>query len=166
MDKIIYRKNQYVTSKEQAEALLAAMDEFVNNPVVGKTPPRPDLELMNILNSGLDWEWSEETRAEYEARKAREEREAAELALFKADNEAWKNARIRPWRNRKLAEWIDDTFLRPLLYDLTKEQEAERVKKRKELLDWPALDEFESYRSDEEVKALRPESPSWIGDNV
>ena len=165
MGKIIYRKNQYMTSSEQAEELLAAMDNFINNPVIGKPQPRLDIELMKIWNAGkrLEWEWSEESKAEYERRKEREKLTEEELALFKADNEAWKNARIRPWRNQKLAQWIDDTFVRPLLYDLTEKQEAERIKKRRELLDWPALPEFESYISDEEVDALRPEPPSWIG---
>lgn len=164
MDKIIYRKNQYVTSKEQAEDSLAAMDEFVKNPVIGRPRPRLDSELMKIWNGGqrLEWKWSEETQAEYDRRKSLEKLAEEELALFKSDSEAWKNAKIRPWRNRKLGEWIDDTFLRPLLYGLTKDQEAERVKKRRELLDWPALNKFENYRSDEEVEKLRPEAPSWI----
>lgn len=164
MEKIIYRKNQYVTSREQAEELLAAMDDFINTPVIGKPQPRLDIELMKIWNNGqrLEWEWSEETKTEYERRKELEKREAEELALFKADNKVWKNARIRPWRNQKLAQWIDDTFLRPLLYNLTGKQETERIKKRQELLDWPALDELESYKSDEEVQTLKPEAPSWI----
>jgi hypothetical protein len=165
MDKIIYRKNQFTTSKEQAEKLLAAMDDFVNSPTTtGKGQPRLDSELMKIWNGGqrLEWEWSEETRAEYERRKRLEKRVAEELVLFKADNEAWKNAKIRPWRNLKLAEWIDDTFIRPLLYDLTEKQATERVKKRQELLNWPARPEFESYMSDEKIAKFKPEAPSWI----
>lgn len=164
MGKIIYRKNQYVTSDERAEALLAAIDDFINNPVIGKGQPRLDAELMKIWNNGkrLEWEWSGETQVEYERRKERERLAAEELALFKADNEAWKDAKIRPWRNQKLAEWIDDTFVRPLFYDLTEKQEAERIEKRQELLDWLALPEFENYMSDEEVAEFKQEAPSWI----
>lgn len=164
MEKIIYRKNQYVTSREQAEALLAAMDDFVNNPVTDRAQPPLDLLLMKIWNSGkwLDWKWSEETEADYIRGIAREKAAEKELALFRSDNKAWKDAIIRPWRDIKLREWIDDTYIRPLFYDLTREQEAEKVRKRRELLDWPALSEFESYKTDEEVDALKPETPDWI----
>lgn len=167
MEKIIYRKNQYVTSREQAEVLLAAMDDFVNNPVTDRAQPPLDLLLMKIWNSGkrLDWEWSEETEAEYYWRKELEKAKAEKLALFKSDNKAWKDAVIRPWRDRKLREWIDDTFVRPLFYDLTREQKEERIKKRQELLDWPALPEFDEYRTLEEVDALKPKAPSWITNN-
>jgi len=164
MSKTIYRKNQYVISSEQAEKLLSAMDDFVNNPVIGKGQPRLDPELMKIWNSGqrLDWEWSEKTKVEYERKKALEDQALKKLALFKSDNDAWKNAIVRHWRNIKLVAWIDDTFTRPLLYNLTVEQETERVAKRQELLEWPALPELGSYKTDEELDVLQPSAPSWI----
>lgn len=168
METIIYRKNQYVTSRGQAEALLEAMDDFVKSPVsTGKGQPSLDSLLMKIWNSGerLDWKWSEETEADYIHGIAREKAAEKELALFRSDNKVWKDAVIRPWRDRKLREWIDDTYIRPLFYDLTREQEAEKVRKRRELLDWPALSDFDEYRTLEEVDALEPETPDWITNN-
>lgn len=163
MEKIIYRKNAFVISKEQVEALLTAMDDFIGKPEIGKAQPRLDLDLMTIWNKGkhLAWEWSEETESNWIRRKAREQEEKNRLDGFRSDNKAWKDAVIRPWRNLKLAEWIDDTFAKPLLYNLTPKQEAKRIKKRRELLDWPARPELESYKSDEELDALRPVAPDW-----
>lgn len=164
MKKIIYRKNNYIISKEQAEVLLTAMDDFVHNSVIGQAQPRLDDDLMEIWNNGerLEWEWSEETEAEYNLRMKREEADEKELALFKSDNEAWKDAKIRPWRDQKLTEWIDETFIKPLFYIFSSEEENERILKRQELLDWPALPDFDSYKTDEEVDALKPKVPGWI----
>lgn len=160
---IIYRKNDYITSRQQAEALMDAMDDFVKNNIE-QAQPRIDASLMKIWNNGerLEWEWSGETEAEYTGRMEREETAEKELALFKSDNEAWKDARIRPWRDLKLAEWIDETFIKPLFYILSSEEENERILKRQELLDWPGLTEFDNYKTGEEVDALKPKAPGWI----
>lgn len=160
----IYRKNNYTQTEEAARKLLDAMEDFINNPATGKPCPRLDSGLLKIWNSGqrLDWEWSEESEQKYHEKKQREKREADELALLKSDNEYFKNKKIRPLRDGWLREWIDDTFTRPLLFKLSSGQKAERVKKRKELLDWPSLADFESYKTDEEIDALKPDAPSWI----
>lgn len=160
----IYRKNSRVTTKAQAIALLEAQDDSINNPVIGKPAPMLDGQLLKIWNNGepLDWRWEEETVAGYVRRIAQEKAEAKELALLKSDTEHFKNVKLRSWRDRKLREWIDDTFLRPLLYDLKPAQEQERIDKRRELLDWPGLKDFEEYQSDEQIEDLKPSPPSWI----
>lgn len=160
----IYRKNYRVTTKAQAMALLEAQDDFINNIVIGKPAPLLDGQLLKIWNNGerLDWRWEEETVAGYVRRIAQEKAEAEELALLKSDNEHFKNVKLRLWRDRKLREWIDDTFLRPLLYDLKPPQEQERIDKRQELLDWPGSKAFEKYQTDEQIEDLQPSPPGWI----
>lgn len=160
-----YRKNHYVTTEAQAIALLDAMDDFINNPEIGKPQPRLDAVLWKIFNNNegrLDWEWEEETQQEYDKRLKQEKAEADELALLQSDNKRFKQMKIRSWRNVKLQEWIDITFLQPLKYALTPTEETERSDLRQELLDWPALTDFDNYKTDAEIDALKPSAPSWI----
>jgi len=162
----IYRKNRFIETKEQAESLLAEMDIFVKEPVIGKAQPMLDAHLLKIWNNGehLGWEWSDESQQEYDRRITKEQREAEQLAFWQdhANIEAWKNAKVRPWRNSKLYQWIDETFMKPLLYVLSSGQEAERIAKRQELLDWPGT--IGEYKTDAELEALRPSAPSWISE--
>jgi hypothetical protein len=160
----IYRKNYRVSTEAQAIALLAAQDEFINNPVIGRPAPILDEQLLNIWNGGehLEWQWDEETQQEYDGRIAQETAEADELALLQSDNTHFKNVKIRPWRDLQLRGWIDDTFIKPLKYALTPTQETERINLRQELLDWPALVDFDSYKTDAEIDALKPNAPSWV----
>lgn len=160
----IYRKNRYFATEAQVQAALTAYGDFYQSPPLGAAPPRLDAHLIKIWNGGnvLDWEWNDETQQEYDRRIAVEAAEAAELALLQSDNEYFKNKKIRPWRNSKLVEWIDITYIRPLLYALTSEQETERINKRQELLNWPGVTDFESYKTDAEIDALKPSAPSWI----
>lgn len=160
----IYRKNYRVTSKAQATALLEAWNDSINNPIMDRPAPMLDKQLLKIWNNGdyLEWRWEEETQAEYDQRIIRKQAEAEELALLKSDNEHFKNVKLRPWRNQKLKEWIDDTFLKPLLYKLKSPQKQERKDKRQELLNWPGLDDFKTYKTDEEIEGLKPSPPSWI----
>jgi hypothetical protein len=155
---IIYRKNPFVQTQEQALNILEAMDDFVNNPEPGKTPPDMDNELRYIWNNGdwLEWDWSDETEAEESTRLAEEEKEQR----LKDDLEYFKDVKIRPWRNQNLFEWIDDTFAKPLKYKLSSQQEVERAELHAELLDWPEL--FTEYKTDEEIDDLKPDPPSWI----
>lgn len=157
-----YRKNHIVTAKEAAEALLDELDEFILNPEPGKPWPQADSELIRIWNNGnrLDWEWSEESLQEYEQRTAKEKAEADLLELYQSDIEAWKDAKIRPVRAGLLFAWIDETYIKPLLYALTNEQETERIEKRQELLDWPET--FTEWIDDDGIDAARPTAPSWI----
>lgn len=160
----IYRKNNYISTKQKAIELLTAHDDFINKPVSGKAPPNLDGQLLKIWNGGerLTWEWEDETQEEYDRRIEEKVKVAESLALLKSDNVYFKNTKIRPWRDQKLREWIDDTFQRPLLFNLKTSQEQERIKKREELLDWPALNNFTSYKTDTEIDALKPDTPSWI----
>lgn len=160
----IYRKNYRVTTKAQAIALLEAQDDSINNPVIGKPAPMLDGQLLKIWNNGerLDWRWEEETKGEYERRIEQENAEAEELGCLKSDNKHFKNVKLRPWRDQKLREWIDDTFQRPLLYDFKPGQEQERIDKRQELLDWPGLKTFKKYQTDEQIEDLQPSPPSWV----
>lgn len=158
----IYRKNPLATSREEATALLYKMGEFVKNPILVGVPPQMDAELLAIWNGGdhLKWEWSEESQEEYDGRIAREKAAKKQLKKLKSDLEYFKNIKVRPWRNAKLAEWIDQTFVKPLFFDLTDEQKAERISLRNSLCDWPEL--FDKYVDDSEIDALKPSAPSWI----
>lgn len=159
-----YRKNHKIQTQSEAEALLAAADDFINNPAPGKTSPNLDEHLRQIWNQGdhLDWQWSDETQTEYDARIAREQAEAAQLAFYQdpANIEDWKDVKLRIWRNQMLVLWIDETFIKPLFYALTPRQETERIKKRQELLDWPAT--FIEWVDDAAIDAAKPSAPSWI----
>lgn len=158
----IYRKNSYVKSKEQAEELLAAMDDFVFKPVIGRAMPGLEPGLARIWNNGkhLEWSWEEETEQAYKRRLKQEEKQTEELKKLKSDLEYFKDMKIRPWRNQKLSEWIDATFLKPLQYKLSAKQIEERKKLRQKLLDWPAL--FETYKTEAEIEESRPAPPTWI----
>jgi len=160
----IYRKNHKIQTQEQAEALLDALDDLINNPEIGKVPPRADRQLLKICNNGerLDWEWEDEEQWEYDRRIATEQAETDLLNFYQNTEhlDVWKTRKVRPLRDQRLRLWIDETFIKPLLYNLTYEQEAERISKRIELLDWP--DTFEEWESDEDVKAAMPTAPSWV----
>ena len=45
----IYRKNPLVQTEAQAVALLAELDDFINNPEPGKTWPQVDSALLMII---------------------------------------------------------------------------------------------------------------------
>lgn len=158
----ILRKSVAVRTEEEAAALLAAMDDFINNPEPGKAQPVLSQRLMEIWNGGdtFEWEWSDETQEEYDIRTAEEDAAAVELSELQNNLEYFKDTKIRPWRNQKLIEWVDETFIKPLKYALTEAQETERINIRSELLDWP--DTFTEYKTDEEIDALRPSAPGWI----
>lgn len=160
----IYRKNNLIRTEAQANALLDELDDFIANPEPGKPWPRADAKLVKIWNNGdrLEWKWSEESLQEYEQRTAREKAEADLLGLHKANLEAWKDAKIRPVRDVLLFAWIDETFIKPLLYALTSEQETERMNKRQELLDWPET--FTEWADDAAIDAAKPAAPSWISE--
>lgn len=160
----IYRKNSFVTTKEEAENLIAGMDDFVNNPIVGKQPPTLDHILMQIWNNGdhLEWEWSDESLQEYDQRIAGEQAEVDLLAFHKANLEAWKDVKIRPWRNAKYEEWINDVAMRPTKYkDITIDQ-AELDAKHEELRDFP--NSFTEWVDDAAIDAAKPAAPSWISE--
>jgi hypothetical protein len=161
----IFRKCDTVTTEAEALALLDAMDDFVDNAAPGKIPPALPGPLADIWNGGdrLEWEWEDETLLESVKRIQREEGEAAELEKLKSDNDYFKDVKIRPWRDQKLSEWIDQTFIQPLKFSLTSEQEIERVELRQELLDWPDL--FDNYKTDDEIDDLKPGLPSWLDHN-
>ena len=165
MKKIIYRKNHLFGSKKAVESALNAMDEFVLGADPGQSPPQLDSVLRQIWNHGgerLKWGWSEESEVESIRKKAEENNEKAEKQRLKDDNEYFKNAKLRAWRNSKLALWVDETFIKPLKFKLSVEQEEERKEKREELLNWPNMVEFESYKMDDEIESLKPSPPSWI----
>jgi len=159
-----YRKNYQVTTENQGQALLDAKDDFTDNPVVGQPAPLLDSNLLKIWNGGthLPWQWDDESQQEYDQRTAKEAADADELALLQSDNDHFIEVKIRQWRNGKLSEWIDDTFLKPLKYNLTAGQITERTAIRQELIDWLDLDDFTTYKTDAEIDALKPSAPSWI----
>jgi len=158
----IFRKCDLVRTEEEAVELLAAQDAFINNPQPGDIPPRLTPELWSIWNSGdvLGWGWEEESLPDKVRRKAKEQAEADELEKLQTDSNYFKATKIRPWRDSKLVEWVDDTFLKPLKYNLTGDQITERAALHVELCDWPDL--FDEYKTDEEIDALKPSAPSWI----
>ena len=157
-----YRKSDTVQTKERAEQLMDDMDAFIKRPEVGAAPPRLPAALLKIWNNGerLKWKWSGEGKQEYDQRMAKKKAETAELKRLKGDIEYFKDIKIRPWRNGKLSEWIDDTFRMPLKYGLAVGEETERQILYTELCDWPGL--FTEYKTDEEIEALKIAPPSWI----
>ena len=162
----IYRKNNHVTTQAEAETLLAEMDDFKNNPAPGMIPPILDIQLMKIWNDGehLEWTWSAESEQEEAQRLAKEQAEADLLAFYQnpINLEAWKDAKVRPWRNAMLYEWIDKPRIQELHYNFenwTQETLDEREAKRQELLDWPGT--FAIYKTDAEIDAAKPTAPSW-----
>jgi hypothetical protein len=161
----IYRKNSEVSTEAQANQLLDAMDDFVNNPSPEKAQPCLDYQLMIIWNNGerLEWEWNNETLQEYVLRKSRETAKDAELDKLKKDNSHFLAVKIRPWRDKKLQEWVDITYMQGQKYaGMTPEQITERENIYQELLDWPALENFETYKTDAEIDALKPSAPSYL----
>lgn len=159
-----YRKNHLVITETQAQALLDAKDDFTDNPVVGLPAPALDGHLLKLWNGGdhLEWEWSDESQQEYDQRTAKEAAVTAEQDKLESDNDHFIEVKIRSWRNGKLKQWIDDTYLKPLKYNLTGAQITERVDLRQELLDWTALTDFSTYKTDTEIDALKPSNPTWI----
>jgi len=158
-----YRKNHLITTEAQAQALLTAQDDFYKNPVIGRPAPRLDSHLLKIWNSGehLEWQWDDESRQEHDKRIKKETEEKNEQKKLKSDNDHFLNKKIRPWRNERMVLWIDDTFIRPLKYNLTVPQVAERIQLYRELLDWPDLTDFSTYKTDTEIDDLKPAAPSW-----
>jgi len=159
-----YRKSDTVITEAQAQALLDAQDDFYNNPVIGQADPRLDGHLLKIWNGGehLTWQWDNETQQEYDQRIVKEESEAEELALLQSDNDHFIEVKIRPWRNQRLVEWIDDTYIKPEKYNLTGAQITERTDLRQELIDWRDLDDLTTYKTDSEIDDLKPDPPSWL----
>jgi len=159
-----YRKNYQVTTETQAQNLLDAQNDFYDNPVIGQAAPQLDSHLFKIWNGGthLTWQWDNESLEEYDQRKAKETAEAAEQDKLESDNDHFIEVKIRKWRDGRLVEWIDETFIKPLKYNLTSPQETERSKLRQKLLDWPGLTDFTTYKTDDEIDALKPSAPSWI----
>jgi len=159
-----YRKNYLVTTETQAQALLDAQDDFYANPNTEMPAPLLGSHLLKIWNGGvhLEWEWSDESQQEYDQRTAKEAVDAAELALLQSNNDHFIEVKIRRWRNGKLTEWIDETYIKPEKYNLTAGQITERSAIRQELVDWRDLADFTTYKTDDEIDALKPNSPSWI----
>jgi len=159
-----YRKNYQVTTKSQAQALLDVQDDFYNNPDINKPAPLLDGHLLKIWNGGmhLPWQWSSESQQEYDQRTAKEAKEADAQDKLESDNDHFIEVKIRRWRNGKLAEWIDDTYVKPLKYNLTAGQITERDDLHQELLDWPGLTDFSTYKTDAEIDDMKPNTPSWI----
>ena len=158
-----YRKTYTITTEVQAQALLDAQDDFYNNPVIGQAAPRLNGHLLKIWNGGepLEWQWDNESRQEYDKRIAKETAEEAEQKKLESDNDHFLDIKIRRWRDERLVIWIDDTFIRPLKYNLTVPQVAERIQLYRELLDWPDLTDFSTYKTDTEIDDLKPAAPSW-----
>jgi hypothetical protein len=160
---IIYRKNQTVRTEEQANNLLDAQDDFVNNPGSERPAPTLDPILRIIWNGGerQEWEWSDETSREYTRRIAQEKAEEAKIEGYKADLELWKNEVVRPCRDRRLNIWIDITYIRGKQYEaMTEAEKVERDTKYQELLDWP--DTITEYKADAELELLKPSAPSYL----
>ena len=166
----IYRKNIHVKTQQEANDLLDAMDNWINNPqAIGSAPPELPPELAKIWNNGerLAWAWSEESEQEEAQRLAKEAAEAEQLTYWQnpANLEDWKDAKVRPKRDQKLLEWIDEPAHLDLKYDFTnwtEAQQTERADKRQELLDFPAHVDLQEYKTDAEVDALFPAAPSYI----
>lgn len=163
----IYRKNLHVKTEAEAKALLAEMDSFSKNPVIGNPQPILDAHLMKIWNDGshLSWEWSDETRQEYDQRISAETISSAQLVFYEnpGNLEAWKDEKIRPWRDQKLVEWIDYPRLKDLLYDFdnwTQAQIDERAAMHRTLCDWP--DTFTEYVDDAAIEEAKPAAPSYV----
>jgi len=160
-----YYKNPAVQTKEQAKQLLSAMDDFVSSGEGGQ--PRLDLELTKIWNQGnghLSWEWSEETQQEIEQRGSQDQSKLDQIAAYKNDPELFLNEKVRPWRNSKLAEWVDVYAGKPLLwYDLVANKPdmvEEITAMRQTLLDWPAT--FTKYVTDQTIESRKPDKPLYI----
>lgn len=158
-----YIKNSQVQTEAQAEALLTAQDDFITNYQAGSIPIPLDSHLRKIWNNGthLTWQWSNESQQEYDQRITQETAEDDKLALLQSDNDHFLDIKIRPWRNGKLREWIDDTYIKPLKYNLTAGQITERTDLHQELLAWPALTDFSSYKTDTEIDVCKISAPSW-----
>jgi len=159
-----YRKNYRVTTETQAQALLTAQDAFYDNPDTEKSAPPLDSHLLKIWNGGthLTWQWDDESQQEYNQRTDKETADAAEQDKLKSNNDYFLDVKIRPWRDQQLVNWIDDTFMKPLKYNLNPPQETERSQLRQELLDWPGLTDFTTYKTDTGIDDLKPSAPSWI----
>jgi len=166
-----YRKNSAVLTETETQNLLTKQDDFMGDSVIGEPAPRLDSHLMKIWNGGthLDWEWSDENQTVYDRRIAKEAADVAELTKLETDNAYFKKTKIKPWRDRKLVEWIDT----PKLQDINVKYSGgfktwsqalldERTAKHDELCDWPSLTDFDTYKDDDEIDALKPSAPSWI----
>lgn len=157
-----YYKNPAVQTKEQAEQLLSAMDTFISKGIGAQ--PRLDLELTKIWNQGkghLPWEWSEESQQEIDQKEQQDQSQADKIAAYKADLKLFLDEKVRPWRNSKLAEWVDSYAGRPLLWaDLSEEMKTKIMDTRSILLEWPAT--FTKYVTDQTIESKKPAKPSYI----
>jgi len=158
----IYHKNPAVQTKEQAEQLLSAMDDFVSRGIGGQ--PRLDPALTKIWDHGnghLSWEWSEETQQEIEQRESQDQTKLDKIESYKSDLKLFLDEKVRPWRKSKLAEWVDAYAGRPLLWgELSEEIKTEITNTRTILLEWPAT--FTKYVTDQTIESKKPVKPSYI----
>ena len=158
-----FNKTKNIQTSDQLKDLIALQKIFYLSETGGK--PAPFSEEYNHLfyrnNSGgisiKNHTWVDRTVEEIAKSNAEVQSAADLITSYQADVEKWRNDKVKPWSQQKLYEWIDVTFQRPLEYNLTADQEQERIDKRLELL------EYHNQATYLEDSALvKPEPPSWI----
>ncbi len=135
-----FLKTDNILTKEQLEQHIQRQKDFIETGQ-GK-PAQHHHEFMHLLTGDhseitvLDYTWVNKTKREIEAEESKAQAEADLLAEYQSNPEKWREDVIKPWSMQKLAEWIDQTYIKPLQYDLSPEQCLEREAKRLELLEY------------------------------
>lgn len=151
-----FHKTENIKTHEQLKGLIAHQINFLST---GDGKPDPlRSEFRFLINDDLSvkkYTWIDKTKKEIESEKNKKKYESDLLIEYQSNLEKWRTEVIKPWSMQKLHEWIDITYARPLEYDLSEEEEQERIDKRLEILEYHNQNIYIA-------NPAKPEPPSYI----
>ena len=167
-----FYKTANIKTDSQLKDLISLQKTFFESMTGGRPAPYSNEynhlflrdENNNVTIKTYTWvdKTEDEMITEKELQEKKTSNEAHALAVikeYKSNTEKWRTEKVKPLSAVMFSEWIDDTYLKPLKYNLTASQLTERDTKHSEILTYHNQT---SYKDDYQLESSKPSSPSWI----
>lgn len=161
-----FNKTENIKTKAQLESLIDGYISFVSNPKSGNSSPKflnEFIFLVPSINGKIvkqGYQWVDKTLKEIDTEEKETQAETDKLARYQTPEglEDWRSAKVKPLSQEMFYKWIDETVRLPDFYNLSEQQIAERKVLHQEIY---VFHNISKYKTDEELKSLRPEKPTW-----